>query len=490
MHFDFPLWLRITHLLNLIFLVLLARSGIQILMDHPKLYWKDDSKDGTEWIKFSKKKMPTDKLWTSMDEADAPRNRIIALPGGFHNLGAARNWHFLTGIFWFGTGIYYVSSMFISDQWRQLVPTSWSIIPGAWHSLLTYLSFHIPPASAFQPFDPLQQLAYFAVVFILPLHMLATGLAMSPAMIAHFPWYTKLFGGRQKARSFHFLGLVAFILFVIIHVALVCLVYFGNNIRNIVFGSEHGSILDASLIALGFIVLVILFNILITWFTLRHQRSWQRLSTFFLHPFIRTVFGWMGARQKYTEADYTNNFRVNGYPPETAGWLELKDENFKNWKLKVGGLVENKLELSLQDIKDLHKQEQITKHNCIQGWSAVGKWGGVPMRFIISFAKPSKKVKYVAFYGYDVDNKGREYYETIEMRDAKDPMTILAYEFMGKTLPIEHGAPLRLRCERKLGYKMTKYLKRIEFIEDYRTIGEGMGGFREDTQYYDRVASI
>lgn len=490
MHIDFPLWLRITHFLNIVFLVLLARSGFQILMDHPKLYWHEDSKDGTEWLKFGKKKMPKDRLWTSMDEADTPRSKIIALPGGHHNLGAARNWHFLTGIFWFGTGIFYVAMMFINGQWRGLVPTHWSIIPGAFHSLITYLSLHAPPMSAFTPFDPLQQLAYFAVVFLLPLHMLVTGLAMSPTVIARFPWYTRLFGGRQKARSFHFLGLCAFIAFVIIHVALVALVYFGNNIRNIVFGAERGSVLDASLIAIGFLILVVLLNIFITWYTLRHQRSWQRTSTFFLHPFIRIVFGWMGARQHYTPADFTNNFRVNGYPPKTESWLKLKENNFEDWKLRIGGLVRNEIELSLKDIKNLRKREQITKHNCIQGWTAVGKWGGVPMTDIIAMARPAKKVKYVAFYGYDVDDEGREYYETIELRDAKDPMTILAYEFMSETLPIVHGAPLRLRCERKYGYKMTKYLKRIEFVEDYRTLGEGRGGYREDTQYYDRMAAI
>jgi DMSO/TMAO reductase YedYZ molybdopterin-dependent catalytic subunit len=466
------------------------RSGIQILMDHPKLYWRDDSKDGSEWIKFSKKKMPPEKLWTSMDEADSPRNKIIALPGGHHNLGAARNWHFLTGFFWFGTGIFYVAMMFINGQWRGLVPTHWSIIPEAWHSFVTYITLNIPPASAFTPFDPLQQLAYFAVVFLLPIHMLVTGLSMSPAFIGRFPWWTKLFGGKQKARSFHFLGLIAFAGFILIHVALVFYVHFANNIRNIVFGAARGSVLGASLLAIGFFIIIILFNIAITYFTLRRQRTWQKMSTSFLHPALRFIFGWMETRQKYMEKDFTNNFRVNGYPPKTESWLKLKENNFKDYKIRIGGLVKNELEFSLDDLKNMKKQSQITKHNCIQGWTAVGQWGGVPMRDIIRLAKPNKNAKYVAFYGFDADGSGKQYYETIELRDAKDPLTILAYEFMNKPLPPEHGAPLRLRCERKYGYKMTKYLKRIEFIEDYRTLGDGTGGYREDTQYYDRIAAI
>jgi DMSO/TMAO reductase YedYZ molybdopterin-dependent catalytic subunit len=273
-------------------------------------------------------------------------------------------------------------------------------------------------------------------------------------------------------------------------VALVFYVHFANNIRNIVFGAAQESVLDASLLALGFFIIIILFNIAITYFTLRRQRTWQKMSTSFLHPALRFIFGWMETRQKYTEKDFTNNFRVNGYPPKTESWLKLKENNFKDYKLHVGGLVKNETEVSLEDLRNMKKQSQITKHNCIQGWTAVGQWGGVPMRDIIRLTKPSRKAKYVAFYGYDIDDNGKQYYETIELRDAKDPMTILAYEFMGKPLPPEHGAPLRLRCERKYGYKMTKYLKRIEFIEDYRTLGDGTGGYREDTQYYDRIAAI
>src|SRR5205823_4444608 len=137
--------------------------------------------------------------------------------------------------------IVYVVLLFSTGEWSRLIPTSWSIFPQAWDTFLTYISLHIPPASDFHPYDPLQQLAYAAVVFLLGPFMLLTGAAMSPAIEARFPWYIKLFGGRQVARSLHFLSLIAFTLFIIVHTALVLIVHFSDNIENIVLGSMNGN---------------------------------------------------------------------------------------------------------------------------------------------------------------------------------------------------------------------------------------------------------
>lgn len=136
------------------------------------------------------------------------------------------------------------------------------------------------------------------------------------------------------------------------------------------------------------------------------------------------------------------------------------------------------------------KKTQITKHHCIQGWSAVGEWGGVHMKDIMRLCKPNKKARYVVFHCFDLDDKGIPFYESLRIKDMKDPQTILAYEMNGETLPVEHGAPLRLRCEKKLGYKMAKYLRSIEFVESFEHIGEGRGGYREDYVYFDWEASI
>jgi methionine sulfoxide reductase catalytic subunit len=112
------------------------------------------------------------------------------------------------------------------------------------------------------------------------------------------------------------------------------------------------------------------------------------------------------------------------------------------------------------------------------------------MSEIVAYCNPSPQAKYAVFYGYDADENDAGYYEALRTEDMLDPQTILAYEMNGKTLPLEHGAPLRLRCETKVGYKMVKYLRRIEFVEDFKQLGQGRGGYREDTQFYDWEASI
>jgi DMSO/TMAO reductase YedYZ molybdopterin-dependent catalytic subunit len=209
-----------------------------------------------------------------------------------------------------------------------------------------------------------------------------------------------------------------------------------------------------------------------------------------LNPVIHAVFGRLVPRKNYRKEDISDFFRVNGYPPETEEFYKLRDNDYKNWRLQVGGEVEHELTLSLEDLKVMPKNEQITKHVCIQGWTAIGEWGGVHMREIIARAKPRPSAKYVVFHAYDVDAEGYHFYEALRLSDMKDPQTILAYEMNWKPLPLEHGAPLRLRCERKLGYKMVKYIKSIEFVDDFKHIERGRGGYREDNVLFDWEASI
>ena len=492
----FPIWLRVTHYINLLFIGLMIRSGLQILGAHPRLYWNESCKPGTQWIKFSKKKAPKDKdiLYTSTDD-EVPVSPWLALPGK-DNLGLGRHWHFFVAIFWLLNGIIYMVLLFTTGEWSRLIPTSWDIVPRAWSTLLTYLSFHIPPASDFRPYDPLQQLAYAAVVFLLGPFMLLTGAAMSPSLEARFPWYVKLFGGKQAARSLHFLSLILFVLFIIVHTALVLIVHFQNNIRDIVLGTEQSSAGLAILIAIIALVVVTLIYVWSSVYTLRHRRQMQHTLGAVVDPVRSGLLHRETSRQEYTSSQITDYFWVNGRPPEgaeAAEYLRLAHYNFEDWKLKVSGLVEQPLFLSLADLHALPKQTQITKHNCIQGWSGVAEWGGVPVSAIVEMCKPKAEAKYLVCTSYQhqhIEGKNRPYYEVIDMTLAKHPQTILAYEMNDETLPIPHGAPLRLRVETQLGYKMVKYLRSIEFVADYSTIGEGQGGYREDVQYYGKGAEI
>jgi DMSO/TMAO reductase YedYZ molybdopterin-dependent catalytic subunit len=485
-----PLVIVITHFINLFCVILLIRSGLHILADHPLLYWTDHTRRDNYWLKFGKKEMPADKLWTAHDEAEHIGH--YAMPGGAHKeFGLARNWHFATAIIWLLSGAVYWGYMFTTDAWRRLIPTSWSVFPAAWHDLVGYLTFHIPPESAFHPYDALQQLTYAAVAFLLPTLMILTALAMSPAFTNRFPRYTLLFGGRrQVARSLHFLGMIAFSVFIVMHVAMVALVYFYRNVKLITFGTTNVDLSAALTVFIAALLFLLVFNVVATYFTLNHRVLVRRILVSIMDPVIHTVFGWMRPRKQYKKEDISPFFRVNGYPPETEEYKTLAADGFKDWKLKVHGLVEDEFEMTLADIQSRPKQEQITKHICIQGWSAIGEWGGMHMSEILDRAKPTKNAKYVVFHAYDVDGNGKPYYEALRISDMKDPMTILAYEMNWKPLNIEHGAPVRLRCERKLGYKMVKYIKSIEFVDSFKQIGDGRGGYREDNVLFDWEASI
>jgi methionine sulfoxide reductase catalytic subunit len=483
---DFPSWLRFAHFINLIFITLLIRSGIEILSALPKLYFNDDATPGSEWIKFTRKKMPKDKLWTSLDEEES-FSSWIALPG-HKNLGLGRHWHFFSMIFWFANGVAYYILLFTSGEWIRLIPTSWDIFPQAVKDAMIYATLHFPPQG--DPYNPLQQLTYFGVVFLLGPFMIATGAAMSPAIAARFPRYQKIFRGRQVARSLHFLGMVAFILFIIVHIIMVSVERFPENMGNIILGNEEGISLG---IAIGlFALLVVSVAIVHVWATgisLKKPRLTQNMLDIIIMPVKQVLFSKAESKQQFHRSEVSPFFRINGLPPDTEEYKELAENNFANYNLKVYGLVERPTEFSLTDLYLMHKQTQITEHFCIQGWTAIAEWTGVSMTDIIELCKPTPNARYVVFHSYQITD-GNEFYEVIDLELAKHIQTILAYEMNNEALTIPHGAPLRLRVETQLGYKMVKWIRSIGFVSDYKNIGMGQGGHREDHMYYSRGAGI
>ncbi|MGP4022573.1 molybdopterin-dependent oxidoreductase [Actinomadura sp. 3N407] len=151
----------------------------------------------------------------------------------------------------------------------------------------------------------------------------------------------------------------------------------------------------------------------------------------------------------------------------------------------------------MADLRDLPRQTQRVLHNCVQGWTSIGEWSGLPMRDLVELARPLPQARYVCFL--TMQDSGRDepsaqgagqFYEVIDLRVACQSHTLLAYEMNGEPLPIKHGAPLRLRVENQVGFKMAKWIARIEFVRDYSGIGEGMGGWREDNVFYDKNVGI
>ena len=184
-------------------------------------------------------------------------------------------------------------------------------------------------------------------------------------------------------------------------------------------------------------------------------------------------------------------FRPNGTAnPNTPEYRALWRSGFADWRLKLSGLVGRPLSLSLAQLHSLPHREQITRHDCVEGWSAIGKWRGVPLSLVLDAARMSDKARYLVFKCADFMGDGRPYYESIDMVDAFHPQTILAFALNDEPLRVANGAPLRLRVERQLGYKHAKYLMEIEAVDTLSSIGGGKGGYWEDRANYDWYAGI
>jgi DMSO/TMAO reductase YedYZ molybdopterin-dependent catalytic subunit/thiosulfate reductase cytochrome b subunit len=493
--YGFPAWLRITHYVNFLFLILLIRSGLQILMDHPRLYWNVHCTPGTEWLRFTPIEVPKDRVWTAKEDS-RHLSPWIGLPGYRHTVGMARHWHFLSVLFWVGNGVLFVVLLFCTEQWKRLAPTSWRIVPDAWSVFVHYATVHLPPEpNGFYHYNALQQLSYFGVVFVLaPLAML-TGPSMSPAITARFTWYPRLPGNRQVGRSIHFLIMCAFVLFIIGHVTMVVLTGFVRNMNHIVVGTDNTNPIGLYL-GLAGVGAVILLNVLANWMAWRHPRAVQHAAKAIISPVMKLILDRPAPVAEFSRADISPFFWVNGNIPTSDEWKILAASDFKGYRLKVYGLVENPVELSLDDLRALGQKTQITLHHCIQGWSGIAEWGGLPLTELMKLVKPRPHVKAVVFYSFsegvvfDTGVVGGQYYDSLSIENALNPQTLLAYEMNYQPLNRLHGAPLRLRVENQLGFKMVKWIQAIEFVDDVQAINKGEGGYAEDHEYFGELANI
>jgi DMSO/TMAO reductase YedYZ molybdopterin-dependent catalytic subunit len=195
--------------------------------------------------------------------------------------------------------------------------------------------------------------------------------------------------------------------------------------------------------------------------------------------------------QEFSEADLSPTFRSNGTAdPDDDAYQAMVAKNFSDWKLRVDGLVQKPAEFTLAELRTMPSRTQITRHDCVEGWSAIGKWTGVPLSTVLDHAQPETAARFVVFYCADpMDSLGTRYYESIDLPEARHPQTILAYGLNDEPLPVKNGAPLRVRIERQLGYKMAKYIMRIELVHSFARIGGGQGGYWED-QGYEWYAGI
>ncbi len=487
----FPIWIRWTHYANLFFLFLLMRSGLSILMDHPRLYWNNHCTPGTEWLRLTPLTVPKDRVWTAKEDARYI-SPIIALPGYRHTIGMGRSWHFITDYGFVLTGVAYVGILFISGQWPRLVPTSWAIFPHAWDVFVHYATFHFPvEPNGYYAYNALQQLGYFGVVFIMAPLSILTGIAMSPALDNAFPWYPRIFGGRQGGRSLHFLLLLGYIAFTIVHVTLVLSTGAQRNFNHIVIGTDdtHPIGLILGCIGLGVVIASWAAAHILAW---RYPRAIQRLQKMLIFPLELGVGASkrFNPAERYTRKDISPYFWTNGKIPDSGEWQRLAAGDFRDYRLRISGCVENPADLSLEEIRALGYDEHVALHHCIQGWSGVAQWGGISMVRLIGFVKPLPAARVVEFISFGEGTFGGVYYDTQRLEDVVKPECLLAYEMNDAPLPQVHGAPLRLRVENQLGFKMVKWIREIRFIETEKTIGKGRGGVNEDDEYFDLLPYI
>ena len=204
----------------------------------------------------------------------------------------------------------------------------------------------------------------------------------------------------------------------------------------------------------------------------------------------RAIQGRERLAREYSPRDIGRSVPANGTrAPTDADYLKQAATGFSDWTLTIDGLVEKPTRFALGQIRSMPKQTQITRHDCVEGWSAIGKWTGVNLAHLLDKVQVKDSARYLVFHCADTLRAG-PYYESIDMEDARHPQTMMAWALNDELLPIGNGAPLRLRVERHLGYKHAKYVRRIEAVADYRLAYGGGGGYWEDAAGYEWYAGI
>ena len=491
----YPLWLRVLHLLNLLLIAFIIRAGIQILADHPRLDHDAGCYPGREILRLRgpvpperMKQEPPERAWTAKDDA-VTLPGWLGLPGIRHSIGLARWWHFSCDLLWVLTGTAFYVLLFATGQWRRLIPVNWNIFPNAVSTAIQYGSLRFPANLGWTQFNGLQMLTYFLAVFVAAPLAIITGLLQAPAIAAKFGLgWGRI--NRQVARIVHFLVLTFFVGFIAIHTVMVYITGLLLNLNHITTGRNAPSWLGWWIYVIFMAVVVALWWAA-TPLTLRYPRAVQKTGRYII-GWAKGLVEYWDPRATYPEKAISPFFWPNGTLPSSQQYARLRKNGFRDYTLRVDGLVEHPITLSYDQLKAMQKQEQITQHYCIQGWSGVAKWGGVPMRDIVELVRPLPQAHWAIFYsyapgpgGYDPQSEeGGRYYDAHKVEHMHHHLTILAYEMNGEPLNELHGAPLRLRNELELGFKQVKWIEAIEFVESFEHLGRGQGGFNEDHEFY------
>jgi DMSO/TMAO reductase YedYZ molybdopterin-dependent catalytic subunit len=202
----------------------------------------------------------------------------------------------------------------------------------------------------------------------------------------------------------------------------------------------------------------------------------------------RALIGQQALAREYSESEIRQGQRPNGSTnPTSPDYLAAQENGFANYRLRIKGLVEQEKEFTLAELRNMPSRTQITRHDCVEGWSCIAKWTGTPLGPVLDQAGLKPGARFIVYHCYDVMGGGlskpEPYYESCDLIDAHHPQTILAYGLNNEALPVANGAPVRVRIERALGYKQPKYVHTIEVVDSFAMIGLGKGGYWEDHGY-------
>ena len=387
-------------------------------------------------------------------------------------------------------GAIYVSLLFATSHWRRIVPTSWRIFPDAWAVFVHYATFHLPPEpNGFFQYNALQQLSYFAVIFVLAPLSILTGPAMSPALVNRFSWYRRLPGNRQVGRSIHFLVLCAYVAFVIAHVTMVFITGFARNMNHIVIGTNT-ALRFGMYIGITGLVILLLLNVMANWATWLFPRTIQRIGNALVNPVIRLLLGGHAPRAEYTRADISPFFWPNGRMPtseKVESACRQRLQGLPAEGLRTGGKSRGVVAGRNQGDGREDADHAAPLHPGLVGHRRMGRVAdaGVDETGPSAAGGPGGPVLLL--------QRGRRRRAVLRQpHDREHAPPAGAARLRDELSAAQRCAWRSIAAARgnQLGFKMVKWIEAIEFAKDVKHVYKGEGGYAEDNEFFDSMADI
>jgi DMSO/TMAO reductase YedYZ molybdopterin-dependent catalytic subunit/thiosulfate reductase cytochrome b subunit len=452
---------RVTHWINTVAFAGLLVSGVAILLAHPRLYWGETGNRESPSL------------------IDLPLPFVLALQTGW-----GRSLHFLSAWICILNGLLYILSGLIMQHFRKhLLPAKTDLM---WPSLQSAIANHFHPKRLKHTgaYNVLQRLIYMFVVFVLFPLMIWTGFAMSPAVTSVLPFFASGLGGQQSARTIHFFVANSLLLFLCVHIAMVSLTGLTTHFRAMITGRGGAqrkecittSISRRKIITRGALGLTAASGMAVAarmagkygLIPPDHSGIYGAGETLTFAS-QRLLTSCHSLAREFDRGQVSKLIPIKTKAPKVEAYKLLQTENFAGWRLEVAGLVSRPSFISLAELKMYPSTTQITHLACEEGWSFIAEWTGVRLSYVLNVVGALSHAKYVVFYSFDGA------WDSIDMADAWHPQTLLAYRMNGEELSHDHGAPVRLRVARQLGYKSLKWLSRILVTDSVKHLGNGLG---------------